>query len=164
VFIYVASNNETRAQVFKVRFKYLVPAFSASAPRTFPDHRWTGADDTFRAIGIPSCVHGFFDEVYLEYLASYHQDAFAASALRDMRLAAGQDVVRDVGDVPIAAVPGEAIVLYDAAHPMHAALPAANSYAEENRQHRGKARRFFESAPGTRLVLFMAVYLPAMRL
>jgi hypothetical protein len=58
---------ETADHVLELLDEYLIPLFWGRAPWEFPRNRWTGANKTFRDIGVPTCVHEVQEEVMVEW-------------------------------------------------------------------------------------------------
>ena len=70
-FEYLATGAETRAEVLKLLYTHLVPAIVGHAPRTFPQHRWTGADLALQDYGLLCLIHDLFGSAYREFMENF---------------------------------------------------------------------------------------------
>ena len=112
--------------------------------RTYPRHRWTGADLSIDEICLCACIHGLLFPAYTLFLTSFGSDD-AAGGRRAGGGAARQRQSRGgrAGSAAEAAAPGGA----DSA----AAEPADNggtrAWQEENEKHRSVAKKWIETEP-----------------
>ena len=70
-FEYLVTGEETRVEVLKKLFEFFVPALVGHQPRTYPQHRWTGADLALQDHGMLCLIHGLFESTYVEFLQAF---------------------------------------------------------------------------------------------
>ena len=169
-FIFVAEPGETRVDVLRLLFKEFVPALFPHAPYMFPRHRWTGADITFRDVGLPMNVHGLFTASYMSYLNVEYGDEdpddrpVAQPELQLVPLEGQQGAPEGPeGEGPAA----------DAKPPQEssgAPAPGAQkadhprkAFADQSKAYRGQARAWLATGPSIQILFFRAVLGPIKR-
>jgi len=165
-FVYVRVGNESRQDVLRLLFTQFVPALFGSCPNSFPRSRWTGAEKTFRDIGLPLNIHNLLADSYMEYMCERHDEEAGEHG------GGAQADDWEGGDASQRALPiaCQEVVVYDGPpegphddrgqdRPL-----VGRTWAEQNKQHRGKAKEWLQSEPATRVLLQAAVHRPLMRL
>lgn len=142
----ISRPGESRGDILKVMCKTFVQVLFGHTPFCFPRHRWTGAEKALMDIGLPMCLHNLFQEAFSEFMENHSDD--------NRRAAAGQREEADrVALVPFAA--GR-----DEQDPTAAGAQGAQTWQEQNKQFRGKAREWMAGRPHLRILALAFVSQP----
>lgn len=158
-FLYPIKPGESRNDVLRLLFKTFVPALFGHCPKLFPRHRWTGALDTLRDIGLPLNLNGLFVAAFEELLGTLAQKE-SGSALAQAPPANVGNGDGAQGGARWASVP----FVEAEAGPDPAQAPTGPSggatWAEQNRAHRGDARSWLGTKPASKMLIMAATLRP----
>ena len=70
-FEFLVTGRETKSEVYRMLCEFLVPALVGHAPRTFPRHRWTGAELAVADLGLLAVVHDLLGATFKDWIACY---------------------------------------------------------------------------------------------
>ena len=140
--------------------KFFIPALFGHAPFVFPEHRWTGKENTFRDIGLPASIHALYQDGYIEYLVVWHRYT--------------RPIISEDGErvhVPMV-LDGAAEVAPEAADDLAGDPNASNAnarsvtdqldYGEENRKWRRTSWQWIRSGHFAAIIFAMAFVAPPM--
>lgn len=163
VFLYVAKQGQSRAEVLQLLYREFVPALFGCCPKVFPRHRWVGALDTLRQIGLPMNLNALFTDAFLDFMGTHMPEEDIAR--QEIPIMDEVQVAHQAGDALQAAAPAllgtSGAGGAEQVDPRSAAVGA--TWAEQNRAYRGEARAWLATKPASRLIVMAATLRPLAR-
>ena len=141
-FVFAVRFGESKERVYKFSLEFFLQPLIAHKPYKYPDGKWTGAEKTFKDVGVLGNVCNMSNAAYLEYMVRYHEKEIPKRSLAVVRAKCAEHRMLAIED----------LLLPEAEPPT--TTDNSLDWPTFNRNNRARGHAWLRSHPMVQLALF----------